>query len=86
MKLEDFKNKYAALQHEMDMKANIISELEASVAKEKQNNIKLLRELKRAHGTVEEMKKFMEKEIQASKKARLLDEERFQEVFQRQEQ
>lgn len=77
MKLEDFKNKYAALQHEMDMKASAISELEGSVAKEKQNNIKLLRELKRAHGTVEEMKKFMEKEIQASKKARLLDEERF---------
>lgn len=64
--------------------------------KEKANNIKMLKQLKRAHETIEEMKALLEKaqrkvshqqgELDLLRGTQAADERRFQEVFGRQEQ
>ena len=64
-KLEEFKHKYQILQGDLEEKQRHIDRLEklgsGTTKKEEENNIRLLHQLKKAHETIEEMKRVIEK-------------------------
>ncbi|CDW88590.1 UNKNOWN [Stylonychia lemnae] len=70
-KLEEFKDKFVKSEQEIQiLKAQVKHQDESKRTLEKENNIKLLHQLKKAHKTIEEMRKVMEeadKQITAAK-------------------
>ena len=72
-KLEDFKGKYQVMQRELEDKQRVIDDLQRAMANnasisnvssnntEAEHNKKLFKQLARAHQTIEEMKRIIEK-------------------------